>query len=137
MTATETVTAFVAKLELCLLELRTHLQSVDRDSPAGPMVAADSSGSRSRSGRLDGMGSFQLHGVGCRLELDSGEEIDFDWNAEGAATFDGWRLRTFARSLGHTSVTEQQLVDAAREFAAAGTLVEDPQGWFRVSEKEL
>lgn len=79
MTSADVVAAFIPRLEMCLLELRAHLRSVGRDSPRTPMVATDTSGRRSRSGRFADWGYFQLHGVGCRVELDSGGEVDFDW----------------------------------------------------------
>jgi hypothetical protein len=126
------VRAFVAKLEISLWQLRTHTVGVARSSPVAPLTASTQSGRTAQSGRLGDWGTFQLHGVGCLIQLETGEEVDFDWDAEGRAIFDRWRLRQFARSAGHEHVSAEALVEAARQLASNGLLVETPEGWFRV-----
>lgn len=135
MTATEIVTSFVALLGLSQLELRARFSSIERSTPVSPLMAWTENGSGSRSGTIPGFGSFQLHGFGCRVVLESGEEVDFDWDSQGRAVFDGWRLRTFATSVGQSGTTEDDLVEAARALADHGLLAEgDEPGWFYVAE---
>lgn len=84
-----------------------------------------------RSGRLDGLGHFELHGQGCRVDLDSGTVVDFDWDQDSREVFDGWRLQRFAKSLGDSGVAASTLVDAARRDAR---LHETRSGWFAATE---
>lgn len=83
-----------------------------------------------RLGRLDGIGHFELHGQGCRVDLDSGTVVDFDWDQDSREVFDGWRLQRFAKSLGDSGVSESALVDAARRDVR---LNETRSGWFAVT----
>lgn len=48
-----------------------------------------------RRGSLAGVGDYQLHGIGCRVEHD-GVEVDFDFGPGGRSDgFDSWRLGQF------------------------------------------
>jgi hypothetical protein len=133
MSPQDVVLAFIASLGLCLRALRTEFHTVSREAPTAPLTAKTVSSEARRSGRIDGLGAYKLHGIGCRIEMDSGEEVDFDWNERGRAVFDGWRLRSFARSLGLSEIDEAALVAACRELAVAGVLVEAPEsGRFEV-----
>jgi hypothetical protein len=133
----DVVSTFVAKLELSLWHLRSHTSEVARASPTAPLVATTRSGEAARSGRLDDWGTFQLHGVGCLIELDTGEEVDFDWDTQGRAVFDGWRLRQFARSAGEDRLSPESLVEAARQLVVDGVLEEAKDGWFRLPEPSM
>jgi hypothetical protein len=70
-----------------------------------------------------------VHGIGCRFELDSGEDIDIDWDIEGRAVFDAWRLRTYALSIGQSDVSQDELLEAAHRSRA---LIAVRSGWFTV-----
>lgn len=128
----DVVSTFIAKLEMSLWHLRGHTIGVERSSSSAPLIATTRSGETARTGRLDDWGTFHLHGVGCLIELDTGEEVDFDWDAEGRPIFDGWRLRQFARSAGEERFSTDSLVEAARQLVAKGVLAETPDGWFRL-----
>ncbi len=79
---------------------------VRRSGPTEPLTAATNSGKRVREGTIAGLGSFHLHGIGCRFELEGGEDVDFDWDTNGDVVFDAWRLRSFASSIGHEGINE-------------------------------
>jgi hypothetical protein len=81
----------------------------------------DPSGSRSRADVIPGVGSFKLHGVGCRFEFESGAEVDFDWDREDRPTFDRFRVIQFARSLG-SEVSASDVDVALRALRSAGVL---------------
>jgi hypothetical protein len=83
-----------------------------------------------RLGRLDGLGDLELHGQGCRVDLDSGTVVDFDWDQDPREVFDGWRLQRFAKSLGDPGVAAGALVDAARRDVR---LHETRSGWFALT----
>jgi len=130
MNSYDVVVRFVANLGWCLEMLRSHFSSIDRAGATEPLKARTAFGAAERSGHLEGLGAFQLHGVGCRVTLDSGEQIDFDWDEDGDATFDAWRLRKFAHSIGSEETSDADLLAACRQLAAAGLLVEREAGWY-------
>ena len=132
MIAQELVSSYIASLSLCLRALRSEFDSVTRADATAPLVARSHAGERKRSGRIEGLGTYQLHGVGCRLELDTGEEVDFDWDRDGNAIFTPWRLRTFAESLGIMDVEEGELAKACRDFVRDGLLEEAEGQSFRI-----
>ena len=88
-------------------------------------------GERVRVVEIHGVGTLRIHGSGCVAEFESGEDLDFDWDADGRPVFDGWRLRSFGRSIGR-DVPEHELMGEARSMARSGILEEVPGGWFRV-----
>ena len=132
MTAEEIVVAFMTLLGVCVRALAEVSVGVNRSSPVDPLTASDAVGTRVRRGDIGGLGSFWLHGVGCRFELDGGEDIDFDWDASGAVVFDAWRLRSFAVSVGMSLEPEGALGAAARSLVARGVLAELREGWFSI-----
>jgi hypothetical protein len=87
-------------------------------------------GRERRSGVIPRVGSYTFHGVGCRFEFETGEEVDFDWNADGAPTFDVWRLRRYAQSINAKAPVDAELLAACRELTAQGLLREASEGWF-------
>jgi hypothetical protein len=132
MTGEEIVVAFIALLGVCGRAFAAVSLGVSRSGPTEPLTAAVSHGSRVRSGIIEGLGSFHLHGIGCRFELDGGEDIDFDWDADGAVVFDSWRLRSFASSIGHGGFPDHDLTTAARDLVRRGVLIEVRDGWFSI-----
>lgn len=131
MSPQELVLAYVTNLGVCLRALRSRVTSVTRQSPTQGLTGRSVTGERFRSGLIDGVGSFKFHGSGCRFELISGEEIDFDWDPEGHPVFDSWRLLCFAETSGLT-FDQAELVLAAQELTDLGILLDAGSGWFRV-----
>ncbi len=121
------VLTFVERLIECILPLRDGYFGAARSSAGEPLqLLPRAGGSGVRSGRLPGVGDFELHGSGCRVVLLTGGEIDFDWDDHGRETFDGWRLARFAQSVGELT-REAELVAAARSMRQ---LSEVRLGWF-------
>lgn len=116
------VMGFITALGLCARALAATTTAVSRTDVGAPLTALSLSGERSREGSISGFGAFQLHGIGCRFELASGEEVDFDWDQEGRPIFDVWRLRTYAHSVGQAATTEVELHDALANLCRDGVL---------------
>lgn len=82
-----------------------------------------------RSGRLDEWCAFHLHGRGCRFELDTGEDLDVDWDDDGRAVFDSWRILMFARSIGNETVSKESLRTAAMQMPSIFQIAHDQFSW--------
>lgn len=82
-----------------------------------------------QSGQLDGIGKFSLHGRGCRFELSTGEEVDVDWDADGRAIFDSWRIFQFARSKNNYWITMEELEAAAEKSLKIQKIAPDKFAW--------
>jgi hypothetical protein len=95
------------------------------------LIQAKNSGEYPKTGRIAD-GEYSFHGSGCRLELDSGEFVDFDLSVHDEGSFDGFRLRSFV-----TSRSEEWNDAAASEVLAdlvnLGVLVEPKPGWYRLA----
>lgn len=122
MTPRELTTGFITALGVCLRALRATTSEVSRAEVGAPLTAVGPSGDRSRVGSIEGVGHYKLHGIGCRFELESGEEVDFDWDPDGRPTFDVWRVRNYARSVGSDEVTADQLSEALASLCDDGVL---------------
>jgi hypothetical protein len=122
MTPGEIVDTFVLLSERCLNALLAQYDGMDRPVIwTGLFLRPRSGGDPVRSGALEGLGSFKIHGRGCQFELESGADVDMDWDDEGRAVFNSWRLMMYARSVGVGSVDQESLRVAASE---ATTLVQ-------------
>ncbi|MEV0976465.1 hypothetical protein [Streptomyces sp. NPDC049915] len=76
--------------------------------------------------------SYKIHGAGCRFVGNNGTDIDVDFEADGSAVFDLWRLRWYGLSLPKPlDVTDQDLRAAVRSLQPL--LTEVRPGWFRVA----
>jgi hypothetical protein len=131
--ADDILIGYLTRLGLARAAIRSNFAGVYRSSPVEPLMAHCEDGSRRRYGQLDGIGSFELHGFGCRVEFDSGEAIDFDWNDDGDEIFEEWRLKYYAESIGASDVSCTALIAACGRLVDAGILEEDEEGWFRIS----
>ncbi len=131
MTSEEVVVAFVTLLGVCVRALASVSVGVNREEPTRPLTMLDAEGRRQRDGEVAGLGTFRLHGAGCRFELDGGEDIDFDWGADGEVLFDSWRLRAFSVSI-ENGMEEVELRAAARSLTERGVLIEPREGWFSI-----
>ena len=130
MTAYETVDVFVQQTSRCLDALLLLHGGTERPTVWTGLWLVPRDGSDPvRSGPLPGLGTFQLHGIGCRFELDTGEILDVDWDAHGRAIFDSWRLGIFAQSADHLPVDENALQLAAGEHPALVEVAPDTFTW--------
>jgi len=133
MTARDVVAGYLAALGMALRALMQSTTGVDRSGGGLPLEVTTLAGARVRRGQIDGVGAFRLHGAGCAFELDSGEDVDFDWDTDGRPIFDLWRLRNYGRSIGEDEVTDADLADALESLVRAGVLAEAGDGWFRLA----
>ena len=122
------VSQFVERLSFALLKISQLSSGLESRSTALWRLRGTDD-RRIRSGKLDSLGTFKLHGAGCRLQFSTGEVVDFDWNDRGQEIFDSWRLHAFAKSTGQATVTRDQLEAAAVRSRA---LASDDSGWFRL-----
>lgn len=127
MTAEEIVAEFVGRVIECDMALRETFEGTGREGAGSPLSLLTADGRQVRTGKLEGIGEFRMHGIGCRFDLISGEIVDFDWDADGRESFDAWRLKIYADSLGFGSESQDSLRDAARRTAG---LTEVRPGWF-------
>jgi hypothetical protein len=131
MTSEEVVAAFVDWLLTALAALRSQFDAAARPGPAEPLFLFPRVGGPGRRvGLLPGVGSYQVHGIGCLVEFASGERVDFDWDEDARVVFDAWRLSNFANSIGQTALGRVELEAAARTDQA---LVEVRPGWFTLA----
>jgi len=133
MIAEELVDRFTDLTERCLNQIKSTYEGIGRrsiTSPAGLLPI--SGGGPVRSGLLGSIGSFQVHGQGCQFELIGGEVLDIDWNVEGQATFDSWRIWMFATSVGEASVDKESLRLAAIQSPRLWQLGD---GWFTWADR--
>ncbi|GAB3622383.1 hypothetical protein GCM10027418_04650 [Mariniluteicoccus endophyticus] len=130
MTPGEIVEAFVQLTAQCLDALVVRFEGTERPTIWTGVLLQPRDGSHLvRSGALDCLGTFRLHGRGCRFELESGADVDVDWDAEGRAVFDSWRVLMYARSIGEASVDQESLRQAALDAVAVVAIGPDTFTW--------
>lgn len=114
----------------CLDVLMVHYVGPERPTVWTGMLLRPRDGSDPvRGGDLPGLGTFKLHGRGCQFELDSGEDLDIDWDSEGRAVFDSWRILLFARSIGDDAVEREALRLAAAKSPSVSQIADDLFTW--------
>lgn len=117
MTPGDTVDAFVRLTTKCLDTLITHYEGTERPTAWAGMRLRPRDGERLvRSGSLGDLGTFHVHGMGCLFELHSGADVDVNWDSDGRAVFDSWRVLMYARSLGD-DLNDQEALRAAASKA--------------------
>lgn len=130
MTALEIVDAYARLTARCLDAVIARYGGTERPTVwTGLWLRPRDGGDPVRSGELEGLGSFRLHGRGCQFELQSGADLDVDWNDEGRAIFDSWRLLMYARSVGDTSVDQESLRQAASQSPMLTQIGPDTFTW--------
>ena len=130
MTPREIVETFAHLTAHCLDALIANYEGTDRPTVwTGLFLRPRDGGDPVRSGALEGLGTFRLHGRGCQFELESGADVDVDWDARGRAVVDSWRILMYARSIGQTSVDQESLREAAAEVATLVALGPDTFTW--------
>ena len=130
MTPHETVATFTELTARCLEALVSEYEGIDRPTVwTGLFLRPRGGGDPVRSGVLAGLGRFKLHGNGCQFELDSGADLDVDWDGEGRVVFDSWRILMYARSIGDERVEQEGLRLAAIEARGITQLADDRFTW--------
>ncbi|WP_372347953.1 helix-turn-helix domain-containing protein [Streptomyces sp. KL116D] len=77
--------------------------------------------------------SYSVHGAGCLFTSQEGAEIDVDFEPDGTAVFDFWRLHFYARSLPDPlDLTDEDLRSAVESLSPL--LIEARPGWFTAAE---
>jgi hypothetical protein len=127
----ETVERFVMLTARCLDQIKLQYAGTERPTLfTGLWLRSRAGGDLVRSGSLEGLGTFRLHGTGCAFELDTGEDLDVDWNLDdGRAVFDSWRIYLFALSQGDSFVERESLRVAASELQSIVQLDHDLFTW--------
>ena len=111
----DTVAHFADTIVRCLTALSREYIGIERPAVGHPMALQPREAEGTvRSGALEGIGRFQVHGRGCRFELTDGTEVDVDWGEDGTVQFDSWKILMFARSVGRSSFGRDSLRAAAR-----------------------
>jgi hypothetical protein len=122
----DTVSLFVDAIVGCLTALRREYNGFERPAVGQPMALQprDAPGTV-RSGALEGIGRFQIHGRGCRFELTDGTQVDVDWAQDGTVQFDSWKILIFARSVGRSSIGRDSLRAAAQTASTIKQIEDD------------
>lgn len=131
-TAEEWVERFAAITAQCLDWLRELVVGFDRELLGGLSFQLREGEPSVKEGVLPGVGEFQVHGRGCRFELDDGSFVDVDWDSEGRAVFDSWRVLMFARSSGDESVTR---ADIRTAMGGSGTIWHVEDDWYTWADR--
>jgi len=130
MNPRQIVEVFALLAAQCLDALIARYEGIERPTVwTGLFLQPRGGGEPARCGALEGLGTFKLHGRGCQFELESGADVDVDWDAEGRAVFDSWRVLMYARSIGVTSVDQESLRQAASEVATIVAIGPDNFTW--------
>jgi hypothetical protein len=87
-----------------------------------------------RQATLDNGLEYAVHGIGCRITLPNGHEVDVDISEDGSEMFDPWRLLMFAESTDSTDLPSQEtLRQECVRLVAGGALRQPEPGWFAVA----
>jgi len=115
--------------------IRSAYDGIERTSMTTPAwLHPKLEGAPVRYGLLGSIGSFRLHGRGCQFELIDGEVLDIDWDDEGRAIFDSWRILMFAQSVGESSIDRESLRAAAMQSPRLWQLSDD---WFTWADRNF
>jgi hypothetical protein len=130
MTPHEIVETFAQMTAQCLDALIDNYDGTERPTVwTGLFLRPRNGGEPVRSGALEGLATFKLHGRGCQFELVTGADVDVDWDSEGRAVFDSWRVLMYAQSIGEVSVDQRTLRQAATEVATVVAIGPDTFTW--------
>jgi hypothetical protein len=120
------VARFADTIVGCLIALRREFIGFERPAVGQPMALRPREALGTvRSGALEGIGRFQMHGRGCRFELTDGADVDVDWAEDGRIQFDSWKILMFASSVGKSSVDRDALRAAAQTAPTIEQLDDD------------
>jgi hypothetical protein len=113
--AQSAISEFLLAAESCLRALAEAYPSSLPSEGYRPLLLIEPvSGDQVRRGRLRERTRFEVHGAGCRFELKSGTVVEIDWDDNGNAVFDSWRLSEYARTSGRGALSRDELRAAAQ-----------------------
>ena len=95
---------------------------VSPDAVIHSLVAAARQPGGLREGAVTSDFLYFVHGIGCRLVLPDGSEIDLDVTAEGRPSFDAWRVQQWARSIGDEVPSDASIQEEAAALVEGGRL---------------
>ena len=86
---------------------------------------------RGRAGNI----SYSIHGgVGCRLCLENEQTcIDGDLLSDGSFSFDFWRIKQYADSIGSSTPADEVLVNECRALVREGSMRSLGDDWYAAS----
>lgn len=124
------VDSFVRLTPRCLDTLITQYAGTERPTVWTGLFLVPRAGSDPvRSGQLNGLGTFALHGPGCSFELHAGEALCVDWDDDGRAVIGSWRIRMFAESIGDQLINVEALGAAAGQTSSIIQIALDQFTW--------
>ena len=82
------------------------------------LIKAWREGAIPQTGKLPGGVEYQMHGIGCWVDLPDGE-VDFDFAYSNDVGFDAWRLWSYAEHAQNRYPGYQKKEDVERELAEA------------------
>lgn len=81
---------------------------------------------------------YRMHGSGCRVHMADGREVDFDWDQDGAPTFDLYRVRKYLRSRGLDDKTSLSQIERCLEFRPDVVMkLRSGVPWFTVASTDV
>jgi hypothetical protein len=104
--------------------VETALALFERAFGRRDLIKAWREGSIPQTGELPGGVEYQMHGIGCWVDLPEGE-VDFDFAYSNDVGFDTWRLWSYAKHAQNRYPDYQKQEDVERALAealAAGTV---------------
>lgn len=105
------------------------------------LIKAWREGTIPQTGKLPGEVEYQMHGIGCWVDLPEGE-VDFDFAYSNDVGFDTWRLWSYAKHSQnrYPSYQNQEDIEQALADASAVGVIEPFENYprlFRLAEAKL
>ncbi|MET7541252.1 helix-turn-helix transcriptional regulator [Streptomyces sp. NPDC005507] len=112
--ARDVVMGFIDALSLAGEAMRTAFPLLEQLADVLGLARTHQISRRGEAGSY----SYSVHGAGCLFTSQDGSEIDVDFEPDGTAVFNTWRLRFYAQSLPDLlDLTEQELRSAAESLS--------------------
>ncbi|MFB9903771.1 DUF6896 domain-containing protein [Allokutzneria oryzae] len=74
---------------------------------------------------------YRGHGIGVLCLTSAGEEVDFDFEVDGAIVFDAWRVAWYCESVSRAcDVGKDEIDQAMQQLVWVKVLVEARPGWY-------
>ena len=124
---------FVDLIKEYLDAVESALELFERKFGRRDIVRAWGQGVIPKIGKLPGGIEYQMHGIGCWIDLPDGE-VDFDFGPSGDVGFDTWRLWSYAEHAQnrYPDYKSQEDIDHALTKALAAGIVEPFENYPRL-----